>query len=341
LKDWQVSLYPILERGENEGEIFAKRRSIWLKRKAKGGLDSSGEEGSSNSSVSNLTLPDTSPATTPTLTNNSHSLIPPPPAHPSIPIQSLPSNTSDPSLSLLQSTEFFIFPPSGSLKEDWYLSLLLSSLSISSEKPNLFPTIPSSSLQTLLLSIDKPIDSLHSRWLNSFIGRIFLSLHKTKWMEDWFRIKMMKKLNRVKKPSFLSNVQVDSVLVGDTFPIFNRLLLQDLNTKTGAFSMSTSIYYEGSFTIQLSCLVTLTLPSRISSKPYSIPIVLKVKLKKLEGRLILKIKEMPSNRLWFGFGEIPKMDLGIEPVLGERRVGWGMVTGEVERRIKEVVSFPH
>ena len=34
-----------------------------------------------------------------------------------------------------------------------------------------------------------------------------------------------------------------------------------------------------------------------------------------------------SNRLWFGFTSLPKMEVDIEPVVSERKVQWSMLDG--------------
>lgn len=73
-------------------------------------------------------------------------------------------------------------------------------------------------------------------------------------------------------------------------------------------------------------------------KPREVNLVLAVILKRLEGHGMVKIKPPPSNRLWFTFESMPKMELVIEPVVGSRQLAWGPVLRIIEGRIREVVA---
>lgn len=88
--------------------------------------------------------------------------------------------------------------------------------------------------------------------------------------------------------------------------------------------------------LTISTSLTISLGSRF--KPYTVSLVLAVVLRSLEGNLLLHIKPPPSNRVWFGFTTLPKMEIGIEPVVSERKVQWSMVTRLIEGRIRELVG---
>ena len=49
----------------------------------------------------------------------------------------------------------------------------------------------------------------------------------------------------------------------------------------------------------------------------------------------MKIKPPPSDRLWYGFYEMPKMELSIEPLVSTRAVKWSLVTSVIEKRLNE------
>jgi len=57
----------------------------------------------------------------------------------------------------------------------------------------------------------------------------------------------------------------------------------------------------------------------------------------LEGKLLLRIKKPPSNRVWVGFYETPVMDLAIEPVFSSRQIKYTMVLRAIESKIRESV----
>ncbi|KGG51965.1 hypothetical protein DI09_233p20 [Mitosporidium daphniae] len=49
----------------------------------------------------------------------------------------------------------------------------------------------------------------------------------------------------------------------------------------------------------------------------------------------MKIKPPPSDRLWYGFYEMPKMELSIEPLVSTRAIKWSLVTSVIEKRLNE------
>lgn len=252
--------------------------------------------------------------------------------------------------------QWFIFCKNNFVMEDWYHALLQASLlsdsSLSTKLPDdgaadllsrLFgklgdpigPTFSQEDMASLLVSLDSLPDPLPLRWLNALVGRIFFSIYRTAWLEDYIISKMMKKINRVKTPGFLGDIKVEEVDVGRRAPGFSRPMLKAL-TSEGEASMEVAVHYVGEIRIMISTTLTLSLGARF--KPYNIPIVLAVVLRSLEGNLLLHVKRPPSSRLWFGFTTMPKMEIDIEPVVSARKVQWGMVTRLIEGRLKELLN---
>ncbi|KDN41516.1 hypothetical protein K437DRAFT_172694 [Tilletiaria anomala UBC 951] len=263
----------------------------------------------------------------------------------------------------LDFTEWFIFAKSATLLEDWYHALLHASLLPlpdhsapgawkGADKSNMAPfqatTDPvgplfsTMDMSALLASLDTVPDPIPLRWLNAMLGRVFFSIYRTAWLEDYVTNKLMKKISRVKTPSFLSDVRVREVDLGRTPPAFSRPMLKSL-TGEGEASMEVTLHYTGSLRLTISTNLTISLGSRFKS--YTVSLLLAVVLRSLEGNLLLHIKPPPSNRLWFGFTQPPKMDLAIEPVVSERKVQWSMVTRIIESRIREMMMeslvLPH
>ncbi|CAO1631925.1 unnamed protein product [Jaminaea pallidilutea] len=235
--------------------------------------------------------------------------------------------------------EWFIFLKPATSFEDWYHALIHASLSPKNkEDPHrdpIGPVFDVSDMQSLLTSLDSLPDPIPLRWLNAMVGRIFYSIYRTAWLEQYITRKLMKKISRVRTPGFLSDIRVKEVHVGNTPPAFSRPMLKSL-TGDGEASMEVAVHYAGALRLTVSTVLTISLGTRF--KPYNVPLVLAVVLTSLEGNLLLQIKPPPSNRVWFGFTQLPKMEIDIEPVVSERKVQWSMVKRIIESRIKELMT---
>lgn len=156
-------------------------------------------------------------------------------------------------------TEWFLFAKSATLLEDWYHALLhasflppdkASSTSVEDAQRGLpsvlrhttdpvGPLFSVMDMTRLLASLDTVPDPIPLRWLNAMLGRIFFSIYRTAWLEDYVTSKLMKKISRVKTPSFLSDIKVREVDLGRTPPAFSRPMLKTL-TGEGEASMEVS-----------------------------------------------------------------------------------------------------
>ncbi|BGP31422.1 hypothetical protein JCM10296v2_003186 [Rhodotorula toruloides] len=233
---------------------------------------------------------------------------------------------------------WYIFAKVNSDKEDWYHSLQLASRlgnppatgSIARDRA----LFDSEDMARLVEAIDAQPDSIPMRWFNALIGRIFLSVYRTSSLENYLTSRIVRKLKRVKLPSMLSEIQVREVNVGASVPLFSKPMLKDL-TAEGDASMEVHVAYVGEARVTIETEVTVSLGSRF--KPYTVRLVLAVVLKELEGTMLVKMKRPPSSRLWFGFTQMPKMVLSVEPVVSARQIKWSMVTGPIESRIRELI----
>jgi hypothetical protein len=235
--------------------------------------------------------------------------------------------------------QWFVFCRSATMIEDWYHALLHASMlpeSGSTDAPDPTASVFSPiDMVSLLTSLDTLPDPIPLRWLNALVGRIFFSIYRTSWLEDYVTRKIMKKISRVKTPGFLSDIRVQEVDLGRSPPAFSRPMLKSL-TGTGEASMEVAVHYTGSIRLTISTVLTISLGSRF--KPYNVPLVLAVIVNSLEGNLLLQIKPPPSNRIWFGFTKLPKMEISVEPVVSERKVQWGMVKKLIEGKIRELLT---
>ncbi|WWC62485.1 uncharacterized protein I303_105081 [Kwoniella dejecticola CBS 10117] len=231
-----------------------------------------------------------------------------------------------------------LFTKSNIKMEDWYLALLEASSQSSHVKTT--DVFQSRDMQDLVNTIDTEPDPIPMRWLNAMFGRLFFSLYKTEALEQFIINRIMKKLTRVNRPSFLGPIVVREVNVGSSSPLLSKPMLKDL-TAEGTAAFEAHIQYRSNPSrpnsqVRITIATTATIPTGF--KPYVVDLVLAVELKSLEGNLVMQIKKPPSNRIWYGFTTMPKMEIEIIPVVSERKIQIGMVLKAIEKQIREVIA---
>lgn len=235
------------------------------------------------------------------------------------------------------SKPFFLFSENCYAKEDFYFALLRNqeqafATEARAPAPLAFDVTHIISLVQRLHSSE---EHMQSRWLNAMIGRIYLGLYRTRDIEAVIREKLNKKISRVKRPAFLSNIEIRKIDTGDAAPFFTNLRHRDL-TVEGECIMEADVRYTGSFRIEVAAVARLDLGGRLKAREVSL--VLSVALRKLEGHILFKIKAPPSNRIWFSFTQMPKMETTIEPIVSSRQITYTLILRQIEARIKEVIA---
>jgi hypothetical protein len=73
-------------------------------------------------------------------------------------------------------------------------------------------------------------------------------------------------------------------------------------------------------------------------KQVTVNIMVEARLKTLEGNVLLRIKEPPSNRIWWGFTSAPKLEVEIRPVVQDRKLNLSVVLNQLDSLLRRVVS---
>lgn len=235
------------------------------------------------------------------------------------------------------SKPFFFFSENCSEKEDFYFALLRNQERKAEAAYN--PPIPLhydvKDIITLVQKLHSSEEHLQTRWMNAVIGRIFLALYKTSEVENLIRAKITKKISRVKVPSFLSKISLRNVDMGEAAPVITNPRLKNL-TVDGELVVEADIRYSGNFRLEVATTARIELGSRFKAR--EVNLLLAVVVKRVEGHVMIRIKPPPSNRIWFTFSSMPKIDMTIEPIISARQITYTLILRQIENRIKEVVA---
>ncbi|KAK5154153.1 hypothetical protein LTS14_006838 [Recurvomyces mirabilis] len=225
---------------------------------------------------------------------------------------------------------FYLFSSTCIEKEDFYLALLSTRAS---------PPIPQPIASEDLIKLQSTLHSTsltpETRAFNALVSRIFLSIHKTPFLEDLVRSKIEKKISRVQKPSFIAELTVKSIDLGDCAPILSQPRLKDINI-SGDMTLGFDLKYSGGVQVVIGATARIDLGSRFKAR--TVDLVLSTSLQRLTGKMLFRIKPSPSNRIWFCFETMPDMDIKVEPIVSTRQITYTFILRAIEDRIRTVVA---
>ncbi|WVQ73178.1 hypothetical protein IAR50_002742 [Cryptococcus sp. DSM 104548] len=236
----------------------------------------------------------------------------------------------------LANSPIYLFSKSNTKMEDWYIALQ----HVSSDHMTCDQVFAVDDMKNLVDTIDTEPDPIPMRWFNAMLGRIFFSYYKTETFEQFIITKIMKKISKVTRPSYLGPIVVREVNVGTSPPLFSKPMLKNLE-KAGSTAFEVHVQHRSRASlpgsdIRLTIATTVTIPTGF--KTYVVEIVLAVVLKSIEGNMRVEIKGPPSNRIWYGFTEMPKMEIEIIPIVSERKIQLGMVINAIEKQLKDALA---
>ncbi|KAJ1961065.1 hypothetical protein GGI12_003458, partial [Dipsacomyces acuminosporus] len=167
-------------------------------------------------------------------------------------------------------------------------------------------------------------------WLNAILGRLFLGVYQTEWARQYFIRKIQTKFDRVKRPAFLDDIRVTDLDIGDNFPVITNPRLESFDT-VGQVDSSMYVLYKGGFRLVLTTGVKLG-SIRMS-------IALSVVLESLAGKMLIRVKPAPSNRVWMGFYEMPSIRLSLSPVFMQKQVKYSLISQAIEKQIYDIIRL--
>lgn len=233
------------------------------------------------------------------------------------------------------SLPFFFFSENLSEKEDFYFALLKNLEKSDHDDVPIPQDFDVKHIVMLVQKLHSSEEHLQTRWLNAFIGRMFLAMYRTPDLERFIRTKLTKKISRVKKPNFITKLALRKIDLGNSAPFITNPRLKDL-TVNGDCTAEADVNYTGMFRIEIAATARIELGTRF--KPREVDMVLAATCKKLEGHVLLRFKPAPSNRLWFTFEKMPQIDLALEPIVSTRQITYNVILRAIESRIREVIA---
>lgn len=236
----------------------------------------------------------------------------------------------------ITSLPFYFFSENRSDKEDFYFALLRNQqVPGSQETPPEPLQFDPKDIIRLVQALHSSQEHLQTRWINALIGRLFLAMYKTPLFEGFIRKKIVKMISRVKKPTFITRIVLQRIVLGDSGPFILNPRLRDL-TVHGDCMAEADVKYAGNFRIEVAATARIDLGRRFGAR--EVEIVLAVVVRKVEGHMLVKFKPPPSNRIWCSFETMPMVEMTIEPIVSTRQVTYSIILRAIESRIREVIA---
>lgn len=227
----------------------------------------------------------------------------------------------------------FLYFPSGLEKEDWYRAMLQAT----GELPQF-----SKSSQTALMSQlikkckdDAPPDECNLSWINALVGFFLNRMRDSGEIRDAVFARFERTIPLLQLPFFVNDVKLENFSLGNSgFPLISNGCLHSLGND-GELIASVDLDYEDGAALTVSCKLNFDFTG-FSSLWFDTSLTIRVM--RIKGRIQLRMKAPPSDRIWFGFEKKPLLQLDIEPALSTRPIKWPMIKSIIEAQIQEAIN---
>lgn len=237
-----------------------------------------------------------------------------------------------------QSTAY-VYAANGSEKEDWLYALRRAAVEVQPEikarrEALDFPGFIQRAAETLEAT---PSLDATGELISALVGRVLFNVHKADEVKALIRERFDRKVAALPKPAMLGPLVLEELSLGQGIPVLSNGKLHSLN-HNHELAGSIDLLYPGGLTLRISTSISVT-------AGIVIPVTVDVVVKRLAGRLMLKIKGPPSDRLWFGFYRLPDYDIHVLPAVSSRALSWNFVQTIISKQIddamREFVVLPN
>jgi hypothetical protein len=180
------------------------------------------------------------------------------------------------------------------------------------------------------------IENSELKCLNAIFCRIFLGLYQKEATKNFFVQKILKKAHKVNKPSILGDILVREFNLGACQPLFSNSRLLHISDD-GGLEAEIDVVYHGGVKVVIETEAMLPYLATLMNKNFKLPLVLSIYLKRLSGRLRIRVRQHPTNRLWLGFIEPPEMKVAVDPIVSDKRIKFNIILQAIERKIQEAM----
>ncbi|KAJ3171098.1 hypothetical protein HDU88_008132 [Geranomyces variabilis] len=249
----------------------------------------------------------------------------------------------------------YVYCPSNSEKEDWHVMLRRARKLPQNADEGACAVFfqDSEPVRAYRVAMEKLVKTIESNntpagmttaWLNALVGRVFVGIHSNPALKAWVMEKLARRSMHFHRdeggaPSFLGDIVIQDISVGNSIPVLSNPKLLDLSVD-GDMALEMDVEYTGGVRIEAATLATISI-NKLDLKPLQVPIVVGVQIIRFSARLLIKIKgTYETNRMWFGIQRDPavKLEMKVEPLVGHKLISMGLVNQVIERRIKEVLE---
>jgi hypothetical protein len=216
-----------------------------------------------------------------------------------------------------RSRTYFIWAPTGSLKEDWFIALLYASFGAK---------MPRSSDVLISLGVYDYAKRfvghrLETPWLGLIIDRTSSNPASRKRIGENVTAMFNHKLSRADQSSLIKNVKVVKVEV-EGLPNISNITVLDCN-RNGHLLLDFDLSFESVFKLTLTA--DFTVDNMLVA--FTVPLQLVARLSRIHGKAQALVKPPPSGRFWVGFHPPgPEFELDVEPNISHTSVRLSLVT---------------